>query len=528
MNTDPDILELVRRYVDGTATADETRTLEATLRTDATLRRQFLRYLNIDAALGADRLPAAPVAPLEQCSLRPARFGRLSSRALIAVAVVLLVGATVLVDRAFWPRSATPRSAVGSSATVRDEATSSSIAILTGGVDLLWEPGGPAPALNAPLSPGPLRLQRGVAQIDFFRGARLCIEGPAEIRLVSAGEAFCSSGRFTAQVPPHARGFRIGTPQGDLVDLGTEFGLDLNNPASELHVFEGKVELHRPHTATRTFITGEAVRLEQPATASKLVANAAAFGFGSDINSRAITSQRLAFDRWQGMAAQWNAAPGMRLRLDFQDADGARSLRNVAAEGQDVALATIVGCSWTQGRWPGKRALQFRSLCDRVRLTVPGDYRAITLAVWLELHGLNRCESSLFLSQGLETGYLHWQILPEGELCLGVGAGARAMAGDDYISPVVFSPERFGQWVHLAVVYDTALREVRFYVDGRPISRHAMKRPVVLTPGIVDIGNWTPPADRLERPIRNFTGCIDEFRLYARALSDAEVRKLSE
>jgi ferric-dicitrate binding protein FerR (iron transport regulator) len=528
MNTDPQILELVRRYVDGAATAEETRELEAALRTDAALRRQFLRYLNLDAALGGDRLTATPVTPRGQTARRPARLGRLSSRALLAAAVLLLVGATVLVDRAFGPRGDTPRPATGSNAPVRDEATSSSIAILTGGVDLLWEPSGPAPTLNAPLAPGLLRLKRGVAQIDFFQGARLCIEGPAEIRLISAGEAFCSSGRFTAQVPPQARGFRIGTPKGDLVDLGTEFGLDLNRPASELHVFEGKVELHRPHAATRTFTTGEAVRLEQPATTRTLVANAAAFGFGSDINSRAVTSQRQAFDRWQGMAAQWNTAPGLRLRLDFQDPDGARALRNVAAEGHDVTQGTIVGCSWTQGRWPGKRALQFRSLCDRVRLTVPGDYPSLTLAAWLELHSLNRCESSLLLSQGVETGYVHWQILPEGSLCLGVGAGARPLSGDDYISPVVFTPERFGQWVHLAVVYDMGQREVRFYVDGRPISRHAMRRSVVLTPGIVDIGNWTPPADRLQRPIRNFTGCIDEFRLYARALNDEEVRKLSE
>src|SRR5206468_5905817 len=149
-----------------------------------------------------------------------------------------------------------------------------------------------SPAINAPLPPGVLRLQSGVAEIEFFQGARLCIEGPAEIRLVFAGEAFCRYGRFSAHVPSQARGFRIGTPKGDIVDLGTDFGLDLNDTAPELHVFKGEVELHQPKAKTRTLTTGTAAVLAQPASTQALAADATAFTFSHDLDARVTASHR--------------------------------------------------------------------------------------------------------------------------------------------------------------------------------------------------------------------------------------------
>ena len=181
----------------------------------------------------------------------------------------------------------------------------------------------------------------------------------------------------------------------------------------------------------------------------------------------------------------------------------------MAAHGKNIETASIVGCTWTEGRWPGKHALQFRSLSDRVRLYVPGEHRQITMAAWVQLHGLNVRQSSLCMSQGLGAGYTHWQVLHDGSLCLGVGITPGGKNWEDYISPVVFIPEKFGQWVHLAVVYDTAGTEVRFYVNGERISRHPMKRPVALMPGIVELGNWTPSPENRQQPVRNFTGCMD-------------------
>ncbi len=151
------------------------------------------------------------------------------------------------------------------------------------------------PALNAPLPPGLLRLRSGVAEIEFFQGARLCVEGPAEIQLISAGEAFCRYGRFSAHVPPQARGFRLGTAKGEIVDLGTDFGLDLNDRSPELHVFKGEVEWHQSQAPMRTLTTGTAARLEQSCSPQPMTVNAAAFTFSHDLEAQVNASHREAF-----------------------------------------------------------------------------------------------------------------------------------------------------------------------------------------------------------------------------------------
>ncbi|WP_075087703.1 hypothetical protein [Verrucomicrobium spinosum] len=98
-------------------------------------------------------------------------------------------------------------------------------------------------------------------------------------------------------------------------------------------------------------------------------------------------SQRLALARWEDQGRQWNLDPRLKLRLDFQDPQGSRSLKNSAALGQEIAPGTIVGCIWTQGRWPEKKALQFRSVSDRVRLSLPGSHRQVTMATWCSFTG---------------------------------------------------------------------------------------------------------------------------------------------
>ncbi len=410
----------------------------------------------------------------------------------------------------------------------RDEATTLSVAVLSRGVNMEWDQTVQTPTVSAPLSPGLFRLQSGVAEIEFFQGAQLRIEGPAEIKIVSASEAYCSYGRFSAHVPPQARGFRLGTPKGDIVDLGTDFGLDLNEASPELHVFKGEVELHQPQVQMRKLTTGNATGLDKSGSTRELLANASAFAFSGDLDARVNQSQRLAFENWGKSSARWNEDPDLRLRLDFQEGAGARSLRNLAVNGQNIEAASIVGCTWTQGRWPGKHALQFRSLSDRVRLFVPGEYKQITMATWVQLQGLNVRQSSLCMSQGLGAGYVHWQVLHDGSLCLGIGVTSGGLIWNDYISPIIFTPERFGQWIHLAVAYDLAAKQVRFYVDGKAISNHPIKQPVVLSPGIVELGNWTPSPDKIQQPIRNLAGCMDDFSFISRALSDEEVRKQAE
>ncbi len=86
MNDKDTQLELVRRYLDGTATAEETKALESLIVKDPGLRREFLRHANVDAALAGTRRPKIQASP------RPKRKIWAHWRPLTGVAAGVVIG----------------------------------------------------------------------------------------------------------------------------------------------------------------------------------------------------------------------------------------------------------------------------------------------------------------------------------------------------------------------------------------------------------------------------------------------------
>jgi len=94
------------------------------------------------------------------------------------------------------------------------------------------------------LRAGPLELREGVAEITFKKGTRVLIQAPCEFDVLSTNRMQLMGGSVTAFVPEQARGFRVMTPQSEIVDFGTEFGVAVtSSKAYEVHVFKGKVGL---------------------------------------------------------------------------------------------------------------------------------------------------------------------------------------------------------------------------------------------------------------------------------------------
>lgn len=156
-----------------------------------------------------------------------------------------------------------------------------------------------------------------------------------------------------------------------------------------------------------------------------------------------------------------------------------------------------------------------------------GDYDALTLSAWVRVKGLDREFNSLFMCDGFAPGTIHWLIRNDGVLGLTVfGQGS----GDFQIlaSPPVLTLDKFGMWLHLAVVLDGQARQIVQYVNGAPVSRHALKLGPPFRLGPSELGNWNARSDPNPAPllIRNFSGSLDEFALFNRALTDAQVREL--
>ena len=89
-----------------------------------------------------------------------------------------------------------------------------------------------------------LELLSGLAEIEFNAGSRVILEGPVIFEPDSTGAGFLQLGKLTAAVPKRAAGFTIQTPIATVVDLGTEFGVEVDRSGvTEMHVFQGQIEV---------------------------------------------------------------------------------------------------------------------------------------------------------------------------------------------------------------------------------------------------------------------------------------------
>ncbi|MCK4998391.1 MAG: NPCBM/NEW2 domain-containing protein [Anaerohalosphaera sp.] len=118
------------------------------------------------------------------------------------------------------------------------------VATLTDSINAEWISEEEIPAKWDVLKQGELTLVRGLAEITFHDGAVVVVEGPAVIELESPKSMFVASGKISAVVSEYATGFTVNTLSASIVDLGTEFGVSVeDNGSCSLHMFKGKANL---------------------------------------------------------------------------------------------------------------------------------------------------------------------------------------------------------------------------------------------------------------------------------------------
>ncbi|MEM9351706.1 MAG: hypothetical protein AAGA92_01720 [Planctomycetota bacterium] len=89
-----------------------------------------------------------------------------------------------------------------------------------------------------------LELAEGELELTYDSGVRLRLIGPVEYLVRPAGGELRNGG-LVAFVPEAGHGFTVETPNGKVVDLGTEFGVLVDDfGVSEVSVFSGKVEAY--------------------------------------------------------------------------------------------------------------------------------------------------------------------------------------------------------------------------------------------------------------------------------------------
>ncbi len=529
----PEFDDAVAAVCHGALTETEARVLNELLRSDPVARDEYLLRVEIHSRLASE--PDAfsiETQAAEGCRLPESRIGlgdRLSifapppsapttrRRALQVLALAACLALTAAGVWSLWFRQSATRSGT----------TSNAVAMLTRAVDPQWAPSTGPLRVGSALEPGSLRLESGLAQVVFYSGARVVIEGPAELKLVSPNEAVCLSGRLLAEVPQPARGFRLKTDRLNVEDLGTAFGVNVSPDRTEVHVFKGEVELLPTKAVKQSLSEGQAALALGSAPPQLMAANADVFTPLFEFQQRSLASEAYRYEQWQFANARLNQDPSLLVHLDFQDFISPDwPLRNAAERNRTVPEATIVGCQRGEGRWHEKQALEFQTVNDRVRLAVPGEFQALTLSAWVRVKGLDRQFNSLFMCDGFESGTIHWLIRSDGLLGLTV-FGPSVGNYQILASPPVLTLDRLGMWTHLAVVLDGKARQVVHYVNGVPIARLELRLGPPYRLGPVELGNWNARSGPNAPPslIRNLSGSLDEFELFGRALTDAEIRE---
>jgi ferric-dicitrate binding protein FerR (iron transport regulator) len=520
---DAQLEALIQGWLQGTLDDAQHAALERRLLADAEARWLFRAAANLDSGVrdwaARDSALAAWAA---NAVIPPRRRGW-------SIALAMGLAASVALAVAWWPfRLATP---------ARAESTARGCAILTQAIDATWTTRADGRQPGDTLSRGTIALTKGVVQIEFFSGAALMLEGPAELEIVSSWEAVCRQGKARVRVPPSARGFTLRTPDLTLVDLGTEFGAEVNPTTrnSRVQVFDGEVKATRANDAPLSLKRGEGIEVHDGAMKRAVSLRAEDFVNGGRMQNLTRARARTRYAVWEEFSRNQRADTRLIAYFPMMRASGwERLVGNAALPENPSRDGGAVGATWAEGRWPQKDALEFKRPGDRVRLQIDGRYEAITMACWIRVDGLDRRMNGIFLTDGYEIGTPHWQIHDNGRVVFTLSYGDTADSNKGkyaFKTPPFFDVANLGRWHHLAVTCDTQTGIVAQYIDGREISRerhpaHRPGQPIVL--GGCELGNWGLPLPDAAFPVRNLNGRIDEFALYAAVLTPEDIRMMYE
>lgn len=550
----PEATRLINGWLQGTLTPEEFALLETMLRESPEVRLHLREQVNLDQVLresagleaglrawteGVTSSPALSLAEEDGNPALPVVAATPGSRrgvrrptswipwAAAATLAVLLSAGTFL-----WGN----RQARIRELAQQQEETNRGCAILTHVVNAEWLDDENSRRTGDTINAGRLKLACGFAQVEFFSGATLLMEGDAELEIVSPWEAICHSGKVRVRVPPPARGFLLHAPEMKLVDLGTEFGVQVNpeDLSSEVHVFEGEVEAHPRNHELISLKEGMGLYKDANKVAPLPSVRPDDFMGLEKMDTITATRAKARYDAW----ARWKKSMcgDQRLVAFFpfeRQGNWQRMIGNDCTPENPERNGGVVGARWTQGRWPMKDALEFKRPGDRVRLRIDGEYEALTLSCWVKVDGLDRKYNALLLTDGYDSGEPHWQITQEGRLMFSIAYPdedkPEVKRNQVHLSPVVFNRSNLGRWHQLAVTYDNCSGEAIQYVDGKEVSREVSPlyqpgRKIVF--GACELGNWGLPIKDLQFAVRNLNGCMDEFAIYQVALTGAEVKKI--
>lgn len=515
--------DLIDGYLDGSLTPERGELLQQLLKDDPEARAMLRRRATIDeglidlataASVANQSRPGEPYGSIAASGLRTVPTSSESSGSSKSTSRLVFGGdglrlqviipwsvaavlAFVLIGKQFTSTVVDPKS---------PPQAERFLGLLVDEADAKFEEGfGPE---NVKFDSGEYRLAKGAIHLRFENGADILMKSPAAFRIDNAFRLTLHDGAIRAIAPPAAKGFTVATPGMDYEDLGTEFGVavDQKSGANELHVFDGQVDARGPGSKKliASVTQGQSVVLKQGVLKPT----------SSPQEGRFLAPGAIGFLRWQAHCAELVQDPDL---IGFYPFEEAETLKNRAAH-PVASDGRVEGARWTSSRWPGKSALLFDRDDDFVRLTIPGEYEEFTIAFWVNLDRLDYEYNALLNSDRFDSGDLHFQINRRGQVWANVNGrppSARAAMGN---------PLQFGKWQHVVGVVSSAEKKHRTYVNGELMGEQACPSDVRVTPGECRLGNWLAITDWHHVPNRAFKGRMDEIAIWKRSLTAQEIK----
>ncbi len=530
---DNELMDLVEAVCHGEPSDEQTARLEARVLGDQHARQYYIRYLHMhahlpllqgeqpeDAVEGAGEVEDArtPAPPVPTAGMFGAAVDRIVTYFsditpfswLVATLITLsMLGVlAVWVAPVYWPQAGGPD--------LRVELPTH-VAQIGRAVDCRWADPGTAPQPGFFLPQGRrLELVSGLVEIKFGSGANVFVQGPATFTVESEAYGRLGVGRLTAHVSKPARGFTIGTPTARIVDLGTEFGVEVGKDQdTQVHVLTGAVEVARtdaPDGARIRLGAGEGLRVDSTGM-TRMAADADFVRSPPAEAGESHTYTAMALELRP--AAYWN----------FETIAGDKRVLDVSGNGHDGQLRGGAAVAEGAGRVGNALWLDGTGFVEVPNHPALHPGRgSFTVAGWIQV--LARTGEHHLLGQGsTATRYgeprIAWSVRLDkaGRLRAGMD---NAAPGSNTFATALTADLRDGRWYHVAVVFDRERPAQLYYVDGQLVHTESLAGKVVdrtlESPHTLNIG--------MNDGFGFTTGLIDEVLLFRRALSAEEIRKL--
>lgn len=364
------------------------------------------------------------------------------------------------------------------------------------------------------LKPGEVILEEGGVEITFDSGAVILLQGKSSLKLENEKRAFLKFGKVAARVPEEAIGFIINTPQGTVVDLGTEFAVAVDeNKAMEVHVIDGEVEAGSlTGNEPKLLRKDESLRIENGGSFSEVtVLDKTHFSRVKENTSDiAYNFVHWPFDQVEDKTVfdQGNGGFGARFDLYLPNPD-----ENIKTGKVGRALSLSGKGEYAQSSFPGIGAANAR-----------------TVAFWVKIPpNSKQKEAYSIVSWGKVAPSQKWQVGYNPNPSNGVVGAIRTEFSKGYV--IGTTDLRDGRWHHVVSMFiggekpDVATH-VRHYIDGK-LEGVSGFQPRKINTNISDPD--TQPV-YLGKYINHdnwyFRGKIDEFYIFDGALTPHQISLL--